>query len=235
MKTLAFAAVAALAATSGAFAADPPMAPPPVVVAPEMFDWSGLYIGAHVGGGWGGVTQEFALIPPGNVFAAAPDIRVSGWRAGVQAGANMQTGRFVLGIEGRVDWVAIAGNDGALPVTATFDANWSASALARIGVAVGQEGRVLPYLIGGVTGTNYDYMLSAAGVSSGANATALGGSIGVGIEFAVSDRVSIFGEYLHTCYGTNTVTIAAAPGILSQNVNVRPSIGTAQVGVNFHF
>jgi outer membrane immunogenic protein len=234
MKRLALAAVAALAATSGAFAADPPMAPP-VIVAPEMFDWSGLYIGGHVGGGWGVVTQEFAVIPPGNVFVAAPNIGVSGWLAGVQGGANMQTGRFVLGIEGRVAWVAISGNDGALPVTATFDANWSASGLVRAGVAVGEEGRGLIYVIGGVTGLNYDYTLTAGPAASGANATALGGSVGAGIEFAVTDTVSIFGEYLHTFYGTNTLAIAAAPGIFAQNVNVRPSIGTAQVGVNFHF
>jgi outer membrane immunogenic protein len=234
MKSLALAAVAALAATSGAFAADPPMAPP-VIVAPDMYDWSGFYIGAHVGGGWGVVTQEFDVDPPGPAFVGAPDISVSGWLAGVQAGANMQTGRFVLGIEGRVDWVAISGNDGALPVTATFDTNWSASALARAGIAVGSEGRGLVYLIGGVTGLNYDYTLTNGPNATSANATALGGSVGAGIEFAVNDRVSIFGEYLHTFYGTNTLQTAAVPGIASQRSNVRPSIGVAQVGVNFHF
>jgi outer membrane immunogenic protein len=234
MKRLALAAVAALAATSGAFAADPPMAPP-VVVAPDLFDWSGLYVGAHVGGAWGVISQEFDNDPPGPAFAPLPDFNVSGWLAGVQAGANMQSGKFVLGIEGRLAWVSANGNDGVVPITDTFDANWSASALAKAGIAVGAEGRVLPYIVGGVTGLNYDFTLTNGPASSSANGTALGGSIGAGIEVAVGERVSIFAEYLHTFYGTNTLQFAGAAGIPAQRVNVRPSIGTATVGVNFHF
>lgn len=235
MKRLALAAVAALAATSGAFAADPPMAPP-VIVAPDLFDWSGLYIGAHVGGAWGTISSEFDIDPPGPAFTPQDDYGVSGWLAGVQAGANMQTGKFVLGVEGRVAWVGVSGNDAAFAgVTDTFDANWSVSGLVRGGVALGAEGRVLPYIVAGVTGLNYDYTLSVPGGATAANGTALGGSVGVGIEFAVGERVSIFGEYLHTFYGTNTLAFAAAPGIPAQRVNVQPSIGTATVGVNFRF
>ena len=235
MKRLALAAFAALAATSGAFAADPPMAPP-VIVAPDLFDWSGLYIGGHVGGVWGSIGNEFDVDPPGPAFTPQPAFGASGWLAGVQVGANMQTGKFVLGLEGRVAWIGATGNDGGLSgVVDTFDANWSASGLVRAGVAVGAEGRVLPYIIGGVTGLNYDYILSNAGTSQTVNATGLGGSVGLGIEFAVNDRVSIVTEYLHTFYGTNTLQFTGTPAILAQRISVRPSIGTATVGVNFHF
>jgi outer membrane immunogenic protein len=234
MMKLALAAVAVLGATGAAFAADPPMAPP-VIVAPSLYDWSGLYIGAHAGAAWGNVSQEFDVDPAGPAFLPLPDFSVSGWLAGAQIGANLQAGKFVLGIEGRASWVGISGNDGVLPITDSFDGKWSASALVKAGVAVGAEGRVLPYVIGGVTGLNYDFTLTNGPNSSTTNSTALGGSVGAGIEFAVNDKVSIFGEYLHTFYGTNTVAIAAAPGIPAQRVNVGPSIGTAVVGINFHF
>jgi outer membrane immunogenic protein len=237
MKKFLLAAVMIGAATGFAQAADPPMELPPVVEAPA-FDWSGFYIGAHVGGVWGNVASEFDVDPPGPGFTVQPDFGVSGWLAGLQAGANLQKGKFVLGIEGRIAWVSSTGNDGGFAgATDTFDSNWSASALVKVGVAVGSEGRVLPYLIGGVTGLNYDWTKSVVGASSTTNATALGGSVGVGIAFALTEKVSIFGEYLHTFYGTNTVQINASvpAGIPAQRVNVTPTIGTAKVGVNFHF
>src|SRR5690349_10988437 len=126
MKKLLLAAVLMGAATGFAQAADPPMEP--IIVAPDLFDWSGFYVGAHVGGVWGNVGNEFDVDPPGPAFTTQPAFGLSGWVAGVQAGANMQSGRFVLGIEGRVAWVGATGNDAGLSgVVDTLNTRWSAS------------------------------------------------------------------------------------------------------------
>lgn len=238
MKKFVFAAalVAASVGATASQAADPILEP--VIIAPSLFDWSGFYVGAHGGFAWGSIANEFDVDPPGPAFTTQPAFGVSGWLAGVQAGANMQTGKFVLGIEGRVAWVSASGNDAGLSgVTDTFDANWQGSALVKAGIAVGAEGRVLPYIIGGVTGLNYDYTLStvAPAASATVNSTALGGSVGVGVEFAATEKVSISLEYLHTWYGNQILQFPTTAGFGSQRISLTPQVGTATVGVNFHF
>jgi outer membrane immunogenic protein len=83
----------ALALLSGmAVAADIPVEPlPPPMIAPTpiAFNWSGFYIGAHGGWGWGGGAFD------------------DGFVVGGQLGVNWQFNSFVLGAEGDgsfVDW-----------------------------------------------------------------------------------------------------------------------------------
>jgi outer membrane immunogenic protein len=61
----ALAALPMLAASLSAQAADMPLKSPPP--AAPMFSWTGFYIGAHVGSGWG--TREFDY---NDLTAAAP-------------------------------------------------------------------------------------------------------------------------------------------------------------------
>ena len=64
-------------------------------------NWTGFYVGAHAGGGWGrtdwdsadGVFQSLA----DSVLAGSGD--AAGMLGGVQAGYNFQAGRWVIGVE----------------------------------------------------------------------------------------------------------------------------------------
>src|SRR5262249_11650080 len=79
------------------------------------YDWSGVYVGAHVGGGWQNVAFSDPSAMPvltncclslgnqGNP-TALPDGNGSGFLAGVQAGLAYQLGRLVVG--GEVDFSA---------------------------------------------------------------------------------------------------------------------------------
>ena len=76
-------------------------APPP---APVSYDWTGFYIGAHVGGAWTD-TNWFYACSATNLLIASPcnleqgGHSASSWLAGGQVGFNYQVGRFVWGIE----------------------------------------------------------------------------------------------------------------------------------------
>ena len=88
---------AALALLSGAaFAADLPVyEAPPAMVSPTpiAYNWSGFYIGAHGGYGFGsGAFDDGAVI-------------------GGQIGVNWQWNSFVLGAEGDGSWVDFGGTD----------------------------------------------------------------------------------------------------------------------------
>ena len=98
------------------------------------FSWTGFYAGGHIGYIWGKtrVEDDGVLIEPG-----APTDGVVG---GVLAGANWQTGAFVLGIEADAGWTKAHGN-GAVRVISqapnTYDLNWTSHVRGRAGYASG--------------------------------------------------------------------------------------------------
>jgi outer membrane immunogenic protein len=98
------------ASLSIANAADMPLKAPPIVAAPA-FSWTGCYIGAHAGYGWGRDTNDF-----GNAIASGVtenegfpaefgpfNHNTSGGVAGGQAGCNYQIqSNWLIGVEGEL-------------------------------------------------------------------------------------------------------------------------------------
>src|SRR6202158_2011747 len=74
-------------------------APPQVYIAP-VYNWTGFYIGANGGYGWGST----------NWSALGSNFDVKGGLFGGQVGYNWQFGQFVYGLEADVDWTDIHGN-----------------------------------------------------------------------------------------------------------------------------
>jgi outer membrane immunogenic protein len=112
MKKLLLGAVGLVVLSSvTAFAADLPLrAPAPVVAA---FSWTGLYLGANVGGHWGSDRITTASNPVGfpppintNIDALSPTtLKPQGATGGFQMGYNWQINNFVFGLEGDANWL----------------------------------------------------------------------------------------------------------------------------------
>ncbi len=83
----------ALVSPQCAGAADLSVAPlykaPPPVTAPA-YNWTGFYVGANGGGGWGHSWWQ----------DVSTGVNLSGGQVGGTAGYNWQAGRVVLGVEG---------------------------------------------------------------------------------------------------------------------------------------
>src|SRR4051812_4789479 len=79
-----------VAAAGGAQAADLPLKAAPIAAA----NWTGWYVGGHVGGAWtrSGITNE-AFVPKGAVVDSSVFI------GGGQIGYNWQRGNAVFGVE----------------------------------------------------------------------------------------------------------------------------------------
>ena len=116
----ALAALPMLAASLSAQAADMPLykAPPP---APVPFSWTGFYIGAHVGAGWGNREFDFNDLTALAPFLWNSSTPVNGPLAGGQIGANWQAGWAVLGVEADGSWANLQGK--GLCNTTTFFLN----------------------------------------------------------------------------------------------------------------
>src|SRR6202008_3392863 len=105
-----------------------------------------------------------------------------------------------------------------------------------IGYAMGNQGRILPYITGGFAygEGNINGSGSAAGtpVAFSATNTYTGWTLGAGLEWAFWDRWSAKAEYLYIDFG-NGPTVALTPML---NINAGRMIDhIGRVGVNYPF
>jgi outer membrane immunogenic protein len=159
---------AAVMLGGAAQAADMPLkAPPPA--APVMYNWTGFYIGAHIGGAWAD-RNGHDRFDGNNCFWAGASLvcfddndfgRNRGrFIGGGQLGFNYQVGQWVWGVEGQIS--AVSSNDdgdacGFVTVGVVRDhlfrcdnrGSWIATIAARLGVTFGQTGNWLLYVKGG--------------------------------------------------------------------------------------
>ena len=112
------ASLALLAASAvGASAADLPGRRAPIAPAPiySTYNWSGLYLGLNAGGTFGNSNRCGSFAPYNNgtgipVVGFLPNcgitgVRNSGFTGGAQIGYNWQSGNFVYGVEGDIDFL----------------------------------------------------------------------------------------------------------------------------------
>jgi outer membrane immunogenic protein len=218
------ASIAAMAAPAAAadITARPYKAPPPPAPLAAVYNWTGLYVGGHVGGAWAG-----------NNTLSSSDGRFLG---GVQAGADYQFDpNWVVGVEGQYSWLANSNSGGlAFPVAgvATQNTRGLGSATARIGWTWGPG---LLYAKGGYAFADKSLGVSVAGVPS-AFATSgnskSGWTVGGGLEYMFAPNWSVKGEYQYYNFGNTTFT--GGPAGLVGN-RFRDDEHTVKVGVNYRF
>ena len=222
MKRVLLAAVFA-AAGFPVLAADlPPYSPAPYYQPAPIFTWTGAYVGANAGFGFGRFTNG------GDPFFGNTD----GGLFGIQAGYNYQSGPLVAGIEGDIDFGGVSGSNSPWgSIHGNGNINAEGSIRARFGYAFNHA---LVYITGDYTGANLKGSVTDFAISPSIYAnesTFLNGwVIGTGIEYAVTRNISVKAEYLYSNYGGgnlfNGTPIYMHPGL---------SLSTLRAGVNYHF
>jgi outer membrane immunogenic protein len=245
MKTLALVVAASTTVlVAPALAADLRMPVKAPVVAPApYFNWSGCYIGAHGGGGWG-EKRVFDPILAGDL--ALHD--VSGALAGGQVGCDFQTGAFVFGIEGSASWADINGDSLdllGLGLRAHSQIDFLGTFTGRIGWA---WDRTLLYVKGGGAVADERYRatcstLLGACLGTGllvgdtlarADETRWGWLVGAGIEWAFMPSWSIKLEYNFMDFGRERVDFALAGGGTAA-FDIDQHVHVVKAGINWRF
>ena len=237
LGTVAFSIVSAGIAS----AADLPPRPTPLpAVAPvvvPVFTWSGCYIGAH--GGYGFGTKKFTNVQ-GVDFT---DHDVTGGVAGGQVGCNIQTGVFVFGVEGDASWAGLKGDSPVADVSTTpllqpGKYNSKVEALGTIAAKFGfAVDRALLYgKVGGAFALDKHWVtLDSDGSTlvSTSSYSRWGWMAGAGAEYAFTPNWSIKAEYNYLGLGKKSpdfCDVTCQTGIsISQNVHV------VKAGINFRF
>jgi outer membrane immunogenic protein len=253
MRTLLVPGLAFGAMIVPVMAADFPVKAPP----PQLFGWTGFYIGAN--GGWGTIRDEalpYCINPGGaamgvgctEVFGGR--VRGDGFIGGAQAGYNWQIGRWVLGVESDFQGADISGStvvtgpfnvvgsrllSGPASYTASEKLSWLGTTRGRLGLAFD---RLLIYATGGVAygdaSVSQSLSFPAAALSSSTSSTMTGWTAGGGLEYAFAGNWSAKVEGMFYDLGTITTSSATAPGFgETKSFNVEGAI--ARVGVNWRF
>jgi outer membrane immunogenic protein len=242
------ASVAGMIAVGAAAAADikPIYKAPPV--SSMLPYWSGVYLGAHTGGLFGGkIFTSDPVLPDGMIGANSP---VRGWFGGLQTGYNYQINWLVLGVEGEFTWARSHGNFPCSSVgdqACSADPQWIGSLAGRIGAAFGPA---LFYLKGGAAWAHNTYSGIAtcaalqAVASGGTNApcgeqfaaseTRPGWLVGVGGEYRFAPEWSVKVEYDYLRFGTRSISFTDSQGDLVTEL-VRQDMHLIKAGVNYHF
>jgi opacity protein-like surface antigen len=109
------------------------------------YDWTGFYLGAFGGAGFGQSKWGFPNFPAGLGAGTGTNSRIAGALAGANAGYNKQYGQWVLGVEGDIAATNAKGGAGCATngLNALFpigqncnnDLKWMATGTAKVGYA----------------------------------------------------------------------------------------------------
>lgn len=171
---------------SSAYAADLIVSEPaPVGVVDVGGNWDGPYVGVFGGYGWGSYHE-----------VGDPDLDLSGWLVGVNFGADFTVSDgVVIGVVGDIAWSDIDLVAGGY----SYNVDWVGSLRGRLGF---DGGAFLPYLTAGlaVAGATADF------VGSDSN-THIGWTVGAGVEFAVTEDLSLDLQYRYSDYGAQSYDV----------------------------
>jgi outer membrane immunogenic protein len=240
-----------------AFAADLPARMPakaPIATSAPV-SWTGCYVGAHAGAGWGR-TVIFDPNANGSTighFAPTPgdtiNIQGTGAIVGGQIGCDYQFAtNWVVGFAGDFSWAKIdgqtndpffGGKDGVNPLTLEAHTNFLASTTGRVGYA---WDHYLLYAKGGVAWSHNKYTINNFGCVflggacyANASETRIGWTAGGGFEWSFAPNWSVLAEYDHYGFGTKSVTFFDAGQNVSVVFDVKPDIDVVKVGLNYRF
>ena len=224
------AALALLAALGGqaqaADAADMGAAP---------YDWSGFYLGAHVGYGdasFGGCIECGA-----DSIASGSALDLNGVVGGGHAGYNFQSGAVVFGLEADATFL----NFEDLGLTGSDDeffngsVDYLASIRARLGVAMD---RTLIYATAGAAFQNAELFSCRDTDCPPGGDTAkfndLGIVLGGGAEYAATDLISVRAEGLYYIFNDKVDASDFDSGSAGEHVEFEDAF-VVRVGATFHF
>jgi outer membrane immunogenic protein len=234
------------------------LAAAPAMAGPN--DWTGPYVGANVGVGFGS-SKDSTTVGNNTYFASSSAASVdangtstvspTGFTGGLGAGFNQQNGAWVIGVEGDIGALSLnktATASGAYPaypptgfsVTQGVRTSWLFTLRPRVGVV---SGNVLLYGTGGLAMTDVQQKAVFTDTyepqyeNGDKTTTRTGWTIGGGAETVLSPKWTMKAEYLYADFGkvNSSGTLLAPYGgtVILHAASLNASL--VRFGVNMRF
>lgn len=174
---------------------------------PGVYNWTGLYLGAHGGFGWS--RQHSIDIDTGESFRIDND----GAIFGAHIGLNYQTGQMILGLEADASWSDVEGSRLVGDDLGNVQIKWLGTVTGRVGMAFDN---ILLYGKGGFAWAKEKFNgidVTGATLPVPASATRAGWTAGAGLEWALFDRWTAKVEYNYVDFGTDTISFIDTAGV----------------------
>lgn len=221
------------------------------------YSWTGWYTGLNLGGGTGNfnmpMTGSFAAPPNTYSFSGRATLNGVGFAGGGQFGYNMLfPSGWLIGAEADADATTInpafrltgpLQNTGSFSLDVENKLDFLGTARARVGYVMPEQ-NILIYGTGGLAygGVGFKADLHAQNGSDVANAWLdrwsidVGWSVGAGLEYPMTDRISLRAEYLYADLGSHKVadiafTVPNGTGSGSIDIATRTHIG--RLAINY--
>ncbi len=198
MKRLLLSSAALIGLAGTAFAAD--LAEPaitevtPEVYGPTVFNWTGPYVGATLGYGFGSADTRTG--------GRSRDIDLDGVLGGIYAGYNFQVHpNFLIGAEADFVFTGQSGDGRVSGLRVSQDNTWMSTIRARVG---GTFDRFLVYGTGGVAFADLETKVRGGGSET---KNKVGWTLGAGIETAFTENIVGRLEYQYVDFGSDSATI----------------------------
>ncbi|MGP0092977.1 MAG: outer membrane protein [Xanthobacteraceae bacterium] len=228
---------AAVALSGSAMAADLAVKAPGVGVG----NWTSCYIGGNVAGGWSrNGTNDFVTTGPLAAGGPLGNIQIDGGglNYGGQLGCDYQfSGRWVIGVEGKLDAGAITGNN---TWNAPFLSNFGGTNMPYVGTGVVRLGyatddRTMIYVNGGAGFSKDELTITNFGPAIfTATDNRVGYTVGVGLEHKWWPNVTGFIDYSYIELGKQSVTFSpAAGGAAVGSYGFASQVQQFMIGLNF--
>jgi len=231
----------------------------PAAAQAQTVDWTGLYAGVNAGQGRDAKFDLDAVleISPGTTFFPTPlaggnfptqrSFGGDGFVGGVQGGYSLQSGWFVFG--GEVDLqTSDIGSSISIPnapggaannpdgfTDLSFGVDHFGTARVRGGAALDR------FLVYGTTGLAYgkvnfdrNYRVGAAEIQDRATSNRTGWTYGAGAEYALTDRISLRGEYSRVDLGSGSFDTAYSDGTIGR-ASIDTEFDVVRAGMNLRF
>jgi opacity protein-like surface antigen len=208
-------ALIAVCVSVAARAADMPLKAPPAAL--PLYNWSGFYLGANLGGAW---TSGSLNIPGNNFYGGLTE-----FIGGVQAGYNLQVGHLLLGVEADFDGATFSHPVLPTPTLGSVGQNWIGTVAGRVGFV---EDRWLVYSKFGGGWVQSNALLNFPGVSWQGSNTGSGWLAGAGIEYGFKSNWTLKLEYDYIGLGSWT-----SPTVPSIQLN--RDLQMVKFGANYKF
>jgi outer membrane immunogenic protein len=239
MRKFLLGTAALIGLASPAMAADMrlPLRQAPAVPA---WNWTGCFVGGHVGGLWA-QKKDWTVRTPGGAFfgQSLGGHDDDGWLGGAQAGCDYQfAGGFVIGVQGDYAWADAEGShDSTREIGVAYHSKVKslASVTGRIGYA---WDRFLGYVRGGGAWERDDYWATTTilGTAYTSRETRSGWTVAVGGEYAFTNFLSGFVEYSYYDFGTPQIGFTPqVAGLRPAFVDVTETKSVVRAGLNWRF